>query len=67
MGGLFAFSGEIALFVCISSTWKLDGFCQDRIRLDIPFAIQSELPGTAQVHMFRLILCLNTQAEDSHQ
>ena len=39
MGGLFAFCGEIALFVRISSAWQLYGLCEDRIRLNVAFAV----------------------------
>ena len=39
MGGLFAFGGEIAFFVCISSTWKLDRLCKNCIRLDLALTI----------------------------
>ena len=39
MGGLFAFSGEIAFFVRIRSAWQLNRLCEDRIRLNVAFAV----------------------------
>ena len=58
MGSFFAFSGEIAFFVRISSAWQLYGLYEKSVRLDISLTIQGKLPSATQIDFDRLCLCV---------
>ena len=66
MSRFFCLTNEIAFFVGISRSWQLNHLCHGIVCLYRTLTIQGELPRATQVNMFRLILCLHIQTEDSH-
>ena len=63
---LLCFPDEIALFVGVCRSWQHYRLRHGIVCRHRTLTIQGELPGAAEVDVFRLILCLNVQAEDSH-
>ena len=63
---LLCLTNEIAFFVGVSRSWQLYHLSHGIVCLYRTLTIQCELPRATQVNMFRLILCLHIQTEDSH-